>query len=142
MLRSPTLILVALVLSGCPPKKPQPPEPSGRCEVDLRALGVFEAVGSGTSARTVESEADLIGGPYARGRLGDTLLENDRIRVVISAPGREISAAPWGGNIIDADVRRPAGTPGEDSFGKLMIIYGFGRTSSLNTKPPPEPPSV
>lgn len=128
MLRSFALALFALLFCACPPKKNNPPEPSGRCEVDLESLGVFDSVGAGAKARAIESEADLIGGPYAQGRVGDTLLENERIRVVIQAPGRVLSAAPWGGNIIDADVQRPAGTPGRDSFGKLMVIYGFGRT--------------
>lgn len=128
MPRALTLALIPLILCGCPPRRPPPPEPSGRCEVDLEALGIFGSVGNGALARVAETEADLLQGSYARGRPGDIVLENERIRVVISAPGREISAAPFGGNIIDADVRRPAGVAGQDAFGKLELIYGFGRT--------------
>jgi hypothetical protein len=117
------------LLAACPPeKKPNPePEPSGRCEIDLDATGHFSRVGAGARAKVIESAAELIGGGYAQGRLGDVLLENDRARFVIQQPTRAIAPIPYGGTLIDADVRRPSG-PGRDEYGKLGLIYAFGRT--------------
>jgi hypothetical protein len=54
----------------------------------------------------------------ARGRPGDYLIENDRIRVIVSDVGRDPVGfvAPYGGHIIDADLVRPPGEPGNDPF--------------------------
>ncbi len=128
------LALAAVVLFGCPsPKKPIPdPEPSGRCDVDLAATGLFSAVGKGSKAKLIDDTSDLVGGPFAQGVVGDYLLENDKIRVVIQRPYRHIGAAPYGGTIIDADLKRAAGQPGRDQIGKMTVLYAFGRT--LNTR--------
>lgn len=123
------LALIPL-LTACPPSKSPPlPEPSGRCEVDLAALGHFASVGNGASASTIDDEAQLIGGGFAQGRVGDFLLENDRIRVVIQQAGRAIHPIPYGGTIIDADIKRSTGS-GRDEFGKMGLIYAFGRTAN------------
>ena len=42
-------------------------------------------------ARVITDSADLIGGPLARGRLGDIYMANDAIRVIIQKPGRDFS---------------------------------------------------
>ncbi len=127
-----TLLAVALsVLTGCPRKTVVPPDPpSGRCEVKLGDTGLFSAVGDGAAAKVIESADELIGGPYAQGTVGDYLLSNDRIRVVIQRPFRLVSPTPYGGTIIDADVKRASG-PGRDTFGKLEVLYGFGRTINV-----------
>src|SRR5438132_8433718 len=92
-----------LALAACPEKKvPPPPEPSGRCEIDLDALGQFSNVGSSARARQIDSASDLIGGSYAQGATGDYLLENDKIRVVVQGPSRHIGVDPYGGAILDA----------------------------------------
>ncbi|MBL9038638.1 MAG: CehA/McbA family metallohydrolase [Archangium sp.] len=127
------VILGCLCLLGCPPSKPLPaPEPSGRCEVDLAASGFFANVGNGARAKAIESADELIGGSYAQAQVGDYLLENDRIRVVIQRPNRMIAPAPYGGTLIDADIQRPAGEAGRDSFGKVELFYAFGRTINVN----------
>ncbi len=126
-----TLGVVALVLlASCPPPKMKPPEPepTGRCEVDLAATGLFSAVGMGAKARTIDVASDLVGGPMGQGVVGDYLLENDRIRVVIQRPSRNIGPAPYGGTIIDADLKRKAGEPPRDQIGKFEVLYAFGRT--------------
>lgn len=123
-------LAVLLLLSACPPnKKPPPPEPSGRCEVDLAELGAFANVGTGVSAKVIESSSQLIGGGFAQGRVGDFLLENDRVRVVIQQPTRSIAPIAYGGTIIDADLKRSDGV-GRDVFGKLGLVYAFGRTAN------------
>src|SRR4051812_19018817 len=72
---------------ACPPPNPPPPPPVPvRCEVDLNATGLFSQVGSGASAKVIAGEAELIGGQAADGRLGDVLLSNDRLRVIIQRP--------------------------------------------------------
>lgn len=62
--------------------------------------------GRGLRARRVESQAELIGGPTAKGKVGDYLLENDRIRVVISGPGPTFTAGLFGGTVLDVDLQR------------------------------------
>jgi len=70
------------------------------------------------AARKILDEDDLIGGPMARGRPGDYLIANDKIRVIISDVGRDPVGfvAPYGGHIIDADLVRGPGEPGNDQF--------------------------
>ncbi|MBN1825643.1 MAG: carboxypeptidase regulatory-like domain-containing protein [Candidatus Eisenbacteria bacterium] len=55
-------------------------------------------------------------GPYAQGTAGDVLLENGRIRVVISGVDHALGAAASGGRIIDA---APVG--GEDAWGQSVL---------------------
>jgi hypothetical protein len=61
-------------------------------------------------ARVITLPGELIEGPLARGRLGDVLMVNDRIQVVIQQPGRVMfGIGAYGGNIIDADLNRIEG---------------------------------
>ncbi len=62
-------------------------------------------------AYRAESLDQLIGGDVAMARIGDFILENDRIRVAIL--GEDSSPAPgvFGGTLVDADLQRP-----EDRF--------------------------
>jgi len=73
-----------------------------------------------SAARVITNEGELIDGPLARGRLGDFLLFNDEIQVVILAPGRVAHNAVgmYGGNIYDADIQRTSG-PERDNFEAL-----------------------
>ncbi len=71
---------------------------------------------------TIHDESELIGGPNAQGRVGDVLLKNDKIRVIIQKPGVNTGVNSFGGNIIDADIVRPAGEAGQDSFGALFPL--------------------
>ncbi len=130
--RLAALAVLAALLCACPPPRVYPPpEPSGRCELDLAASGLFASVGSGAGAKVIEAEAELIGGPYAHGVVGDYLLQNDRIRVVVQRPTRYISVTPYGGAIIDADLKRAAGERGRDQFGKAVLLYQLGRTVNV-----------
>ncbi|MFH1829388.1 MAG: hypothetical protein ABH871_01245 [Pseudomonadota bacterium] len=71
---------------------------------------------------TIHDEADLIGGPVAQGRIGDVLIKNDRIRVIIQKPAKNPTVNSFGGNIIDADLVRPQGQAGEDNFGSIFPL--------------------
>jgi len=53
------------------------------------------------SAYYIDSPGQLLSGSNADGRLGDLLLENDQVIVVISALGHPIQYAMSGGNVID-----------------------------------------
>lgn len=95
-----------------------------RCETDLSR---FIVKGSGSvNARKVAFESELLAGPNAQGRVGDYLLENDLVRVIVQGGGRVFSPLPYGGTILDADLKRS----GEnlDQFGELGLLYNFGRT--------------
>ena len=62
------------------------------------------------SARIVTGPADLVPGPLARGRNGDLVLENTRLRAIVQKGGRNwFSIAAFGGNIIDAVPKDAAG---------------------------------
>lgn len=130
----PVLVALLALCAGCPPAKPPPPpqEPA-RCGVKLDELQLFSNVGTGARAKVIDGSAELIGGGFAQGRLGDVLLANDKVRVVVQQVSRTISPAPYGGTIIDADLVRPAGQPGRDEFGKLAPLYAFGRTPAVRT---------
>ena len=81
------------------------------------------------TARQVMSRDELIGGPTALGEVGDFLLENDKIRVVIQGPGFSRGFGVYGGSLIDADLQRPTATGdahggrGRDLFGELFPIF-------------------
>lgn len=129
------LLAAALLLGACGKSaepEPTPVVPSGRCEVDLKASGLFSQSGSGASARKLASASEGIGGVLAQGRAGDVLLQNERIRVVVQQPNRKVGPMVGGGGIIDADIVRPAGEPGRDALGDMQLIYAFGRLPDVS----------
>lgn len=83
----------------------------------------------GASARLITNRAQLVGGDRALGDVGDYLLENDKIRIVIQKPGYSRGFGVYGGSLIDADLRRPfevgnSGAPsGNDQFGELFPAF-------------------
>jgi hypothetical protein len=76
------LVVLAAALAGCSDTKPK-----------LRAISITD-------------RNQLIGGPCAKGKLGDFLIENDKIRVVIANAGPTFSAGLFGGTMIDIDRHR------------------------------------
>ncbi|MCC6159181.1 MAG: PHP domain-containing protein [Deltaproteobacteria bacterium] len=60
-------------------------------------------------AYKIDSRSQLIGGPKALGTLGDYMLENDKIRVIVNGQPTDMTGGmpnKWGGAIIDADIQR------------------------------------
>ena len=106
-----SLFSFALIISGC--------HGESRPRAGLEGKAV---------ACQITREDQLIGGESARGRIGDYLLENEKIRVIIRRPGRVVGYSAYGGNIIDADRVRPAGDAGSDSFGQLNLFFDLGLT--------------
>ena len=124
-LRSKTSQGIALLISLC----------------SLLALGSFSQLAScqkpsfdeegapKSNARRIVSRTELIGGPSALGEIGDFLLENDKIRVIIQDKGYSRGFGVYGGGIMDADLVRPIdpASPlkanGRDQFGELAPAF-------------------
>ena len=86
------------------------------------------------SARQITSPTELIGGPMAVGRVGDWIIENDRVRFIIRDVGRDFSfMLTYGGHIVDADFVRASG-PGRDNF--------LGMTPLINVSSTDNPTSI
>lgn len=86
--------------------------------------------GSVATVRQITNETELIGGPGAQGRVGDWLLENDVVRAIVqSHERRQMQIGAYGGNLIDADIRRAPGVPGNDRLGAVIPILSFSVTS-------------
>src|ERR1051326_2814050 len=81
-------------------------------------------------AKEITAPAELIEGTLSRGRLGDFLLANDKIQVVIQQPGRVMfGIGPYGGNIIDADRQRPSGNE-RDNFEEWAPAINIENTAN------------
>lgn len=104
MIRHITLLIVAFTLVAC--------SGSGRGGMNPNFSGYPN------TPFTVTDAGELIGGPLAQGRIGDVLLKNDRIRVIIQKPAKNAGVNSFGGNIIDADLVGGAG----DHFGSLFPL--------------------
>jgi hypothetical protein len=101
----------------------------------LLALALALALPTGTGcaddrqsfATRVSVQSQLIGGPKALGEVGDYLLENDKIRVIIHGPGPSRGTTIFGGAIIDADLQRPEGSDrrGRDQVGEITPAFVF-----------------
>jgi hypothetical protein len=111
----------------------------------VAVLAVGGAAGCGDDgllkAKLIERQDELIGGPSAKAKIGDFLLENDRIRVVIGGPGPGYSAGVFGGTVLDVDLRRPEaeyrGGHGWDSFSEsfplanLLVVNPSNPTEAI-----------
>jgi hypothetical protein len=82
---------------------------------------------SNSAAYRIESRTQLIGGPRAWGEVGDWMIENDKIRVIVQDRGFSRGFGVFGGGIIDADLVRPGsgggdseGGTGQDNFGEMF----------------------
>ena len=86
-------------------------------------------------AQRIGALEDTIGGPHAVGRIGDFLLENDQIRLVIadtgvtSQPG-EVSTygrvnTTYGGTLVDADLVRIGAERGHGNDQLAELLPGF-----------------
>jgi hypothetical protein len=71
----------------------------------------------------------LVGGPRALGELGDVVMENDLVRIVVQAPGYSRGFGVYGGSIIDAalvdanDVGNQQTGRGQDAFGEFFPAF-------------------
>ncbi len=107
------------------------PEPEPEPEPPLDLSQRLEA--GQVRAGVIEGEGALIGGVKADGKVGDAKIYNAHVAFVIEGV-REATGGYrfWGGNIVDADVVRPEGEPGQDLFGEI------GHSWNLNIFMPEE----
>src|SRR4051794_19023518 len=90
------------------------------------SLAVAVATGSCSQPKTSDLIAFRVtdrgqlfgGGPRALGDVGDYVLQNDRVRIVIQNAGFSRGFGVYGGGIIDADLRR-ADENGRNESNKL-----------------------
>lgn len=81
------------------------------------------------SAERITHRTQLIGGPTALGEVGDWILENDQVRLIIQDRTFNRGSGIFGGSLIDADLKRPEaqGAPlgggGRDAFGELFPAF-------------------
>ena len=94
------LIFLIMLMSGCGlfKKKPAPPSRPARAENPAITSGKLRV-------QKIDDKRQLAQGVWAHGYLGDYVLENDRIRAIISAPGQEMPDIKGGGHIIDLCLR-------------------------------------
>ncbi|MCA9538639.1 MAG: CehA/McbA family metallohydrolase [Myxococcales bacterium] len=91
-------------------------------------LAACEEEAPGVQARRITTRADLIGGPSALGEVGDYLIENEKIRIIVQDKGFSRGFGVYGGSLIDIDLQRPtapggpAGGNGRDQFGELFPV--------------------
>lgn len=76
-------------------------------------------------AGVITAESELIGGPKADGRVGDIKLYNAHAAFVIEGVRLTSGYRVWGGTVVDADVIRPEGEPGEDFFGEYIPTWNL-----------------
>jgi hypothetical protein len=106
-------------------------------ELDLKK-GVFGPSIWGTpdtfrGAGIVNDRQFLFGGPLARGRNGDVLLQNDKVRIILQKPDRTAGVGMFGGNIIDADRFRPSSEAGQDQFGVIYPLINLSWTANYQS---------
>lgn len=77
-------------------------------------------------AQRIGAAAQAIGGPKAIGRIGDYLLENDQVRLIIADKGPGRVNTPFGGSLVDADIQRPGGPgAGNDQLAEVLPAFLF-----------------
>jgi hypothetical protein len=87
-------------------------------------------LGFGALARQVTDAGDCVHGPLSRCRIGDYLIENDKIRVVVQDVQRNVfGIGQFGGHIIDADLRRGAGEDEIDNFEEWSTSLNIENTA-------------
>jgi len=78
------------------------------------------------SARVTSVPLDMVEGDNAYGIRGKSyVIENDMVRFVIQDKGVAVHLDVYGGNMIDADLRREIGTDGNDQFREFIPLVGF-----------------
>jgi hypothetical protein len=76
-------------------------------------------------AKPVVCAGELPTGPNAIGRVGDLLIENSRVRFVIRAGAGHTFVGMDGGTLVDADIARSPGTPGEERLQEIIPLFSL-----------------
>ena len=101
----------------------------GRVLIDLKSR--LRPVEGEASVYQVDNEEELIGGGAAHGRVGDWVLENEHIRVLIEADDRVMNPCPYGGNILDVSYKD--GPSQDDILGEVCLFINATQTLDPDT---------
>jgi len=80
-------------------------------------------------AQRASNRSELVGGERALGEVGDVVMKNEKIRLVIQKEGFSRGFGVYGGGLIDADLRRPQeegdsfSALGNDQFAELFPAF-------------------
>jgi hypothetical protein len=86
--------------------------------------------GATASVEQIADTADCVDGPLSRCRVGDYLLKNDRIRVVVQDVQRNLfGIGQFGGQIIDGDLVRQGADPDRDNFEEWSVSLNIENTA-------------
>lgn len=108
-----------------------PQLPSNVVAVDLAPY--VSGVASGrTFAKEATTEEDLVSGPAQTGSIGDYVIGNEVARFVVRGPKRVMGPCPWGGAVLDGDIVRDDGEPGQDNMGATCVFVNIGRTQRVD----------
>ena len=79
-------------------------------------------------AGQISSEDELIGGPRAKGEIGDYKIYNSKIEIIVRNPEYPgVSLSTYSGTILDADRARPAEESGADCLIAVENVIGLVR---------------
>ena len=110
-----------LLLIGCADNNNPPP-------IDPPVEPVLPA-----PARQASEPSDLLQGPLARGVIGDYVLENELLRVIIQRPGRRwFGVGTYGGNIIDTSARKADASFYPDHLEEFVVGINIENTPNYN----------
>ncbi|HEY8513922.1 MAG TPA: CehA/McbA family metallohydrolase [Candidatus Binatia bacterium] len=86
--------------------------------------------GGAAIVKQITDDSECVKGPLSRCRVGDYLLANDKIRVVVQSPQRNLlNVGQFGGQIIDADLVRTPGDPDRDNFEEWATAINIENTA-------------
>ena len=89
------------------------------------------AVGGAAAVAQVANLSECVGGPMSRCRVGDYVLSNDKIRVVVQSIQRNYlgGIGQFGGQIIDGDLVRTFPDPDRDNFEEWAVSLNIESTA-------------
>jgi hypothetical protein len=108
----------ALLLAACS-KSASPPTPEPDLDLSIRLPAGKARAGQ------VRRPEELIGGPTARGKVGDFKIYNSRVAFIIENAVSASGYSPYGGKILDADLVRAPGEAGRSRFGEWIVGFDF-----------------
>lgn len=126
------LAVITLLPPGC---GDDPPEPEDAAMIEVPADTSEPATGPPNLAQRlepgqaragkVEQTDALIGGLKADGRVGDYKLYNAHVAFIVEDARPASGYRYRGGSVVDADIVRPAGQPGQDHFGEVIRTWNL-----------------
>lgn len=102
---------------------------TGRVELDLTPH--LRAAEGTTRIYQISAEDQLIPGPISHGKIGDWVLENDRVRFLIEGDDRVMNPCPYGGTVLDISYLE--GDSRDDILGEVCLFINAAQTLDPET---------